>query len=66
MFDRNEAISYSCHILLPFLLKTKCVEFMLVRNDNKKLTMYLPQIPITKYIKLPVILENSKIFKIYA
>jgi len=26
MFGRIEAISYSCHILLPFiLLKTKCV-----------------------------------------
>jgi len=28
--------------------------------------MYLPQTLITKYIKLPVILENSKIFKTYA
>jgi len=28
MFDRFEAISYSCYILLPFiLLKTKYVEF---------------------------------------
>jgi len=64
IFDRIQAISYSCHMLLPFiLLKTKYVEF---RNENKKLTMHLPQTPITKYIKLLVILENSKIFKIYA
>jgi len=28
--------------------------------------MYLHQTPITKWIKLPVILENSKIFKICA
>jgi len=28
MFDRIEAISYFCHILLPFsILKTKYVEF---------------------------------------
>jgi len=28
IFDRIEAISYSCHILLPFiLLKTKYAEF---------------------------------------
>jgi len=65
-FVRIEAISYFCHILLPFiLLKTKYVGFTF-RNENKKLTMYLPQTPITKYIKLPVILENSKIFKRYA
>jgi len=28
--------------------------------------LYLPQTPITKYIKLPLTLENNKIFKIYA
>jgi len=27
MSDGIEAISYSCHILLPFVLKTKYVEF---------------------------------------
>jgi len=35
MFDRIEAISYSRHILLNFiLLKTKHVEFTF-RNENK-------------------------------
>jgi len=65
IFDRLKAISYSCHILFSFiLLKTKYIEF--TKLEMKKLTMYLPQTPITKYIKLPVILENSTIFKIYA
>jgi len=57
IFDRIEVIGYSCQILLPFiLLKTKYVEFTNLEMKIKKLTMYLPQTPRTKYIKLPVIL----------
>jgi len=61
--DRIEAISYFCHIILPFIfLKTKYVEFI---NLEMKIKSYVPtQTPITKYIKLPIILENNKIFKI--
>jgi len=67
IFDRFEAISYYCLILLPFFsFKNKICRIHKFRNENKKLTMYLHQTPITKYIKLSVILENSKIFKIYA
>jgi len=61
LFDRIEAISYFCHILLPLFFKNKICRIHKFRMENKKLNLYLPQTPITKYIKLPVILENNKI-----
>jgi len=54
------------HFTSLYSFKNKICRIHKFKNENKKLTIYLRQIPITKYIKLPVILENSKIFKIYA
>jgi len=47
MFDRNEAISYSCRIFLPFiLLKTKYVEFTNLEMKIKADYVPIPNIHI--------------------